>query len=353
MVRFAPRALARSSFNTRRFSSATTDSPIPVIDLGGFLNGSEADKAAVVSELAEACQSIGFFTISNHGVPQDVIDEAWGETRKFFDLDAEIKLGMNIGMDDGYPYGYIPFSGETLSAGKQQEIGGEEKLAPPDLNESFAVGPYNPAAGAPPIKWPTEPAGFSDAWLNYYKEMEVLSANLLRCFALALDLPENWFEDKIDKHRCALRTLNYPDVVGDTLPGQLRASAHTDYGSLTILLQDDAPGGLQVMADDGRSGEWRSVPRVPGTFVVNLGDLMARWTNQRWVSTLHRVVLPPRDAKGSCRRQSMAFFHNINPDHMVQCIESCATPETPPKYPPIKAFDFLMEKHLASTGEKK
>jgi len=269
--------------------------------------------------------------------------------------------------------------GETLSAGKDAETGSEgADPPPPDLNESFAVGPWNPghailisrlqtscltlkltpiltlASGAPAQKFPKKPVGFSDAWLTYYKEMEGLSSSLLRCFAMGLDLPEMWFADKIDKHRCALRTLNYPDIAGvETLPNQLRASAHTDYGSLTILLQDDAPGGLQVMADDGRSGQWTPVPRIPGTFVVNLGDLMARWTNQRWVSTLHRVVLPPADAAGSCRRQSMAFFHNINPDHMVECIPSCTTPQDPPRFPPIKAFDFLMAKHTAATGGNK
>ena len=147
---------------------------------------------------------------------------------------------MGLDMSDDYPYGYIPLSGETLSAGKSAETGGEDAAPPPpDLNESFAVGPWNPDSGAPAPRWPTAPEGFDQAWLAYYREMEGLSASLLRCFALSLALPETWFEDKIDRHRCALRTLNYPDIANldETLPNQLRASAHTDYGSLTILLQ--------------------------------------------------------------------------------------------------------------------
>ena len=110
--------------------------------------------------------------------------------------------------------------------------------------------------------------------------------------------------------------------------------------------------GLQVMAGDGRSGDWRDVPYVPGSFVVNLGDLMSRWTNGKWVSTLHRVVMPSASRPGSLqRRQSMAFFHNINPTQLVECIPSCMSADRPPQFPPIISGDFLMEKHLASTTQ--
>lgn len=129
------------------------------------------------------------------------------------------------------------------------------------------------------------------------------------------------------------------------MEGQMRASAHSDYGTLTILKPDDAPGGLQVL---GKDDKWHDVPYDPNMFVVNLGDLMARWTNDRWQSTKHRVVVPPVDPGRPTRRQSMAFFHNINADEVVECIDTCWGPDEPKKYPPIVAFDFLMEKHLAS-----
>lgn len=160
---------------------------------------------------------------------------------------------------------------------------------------------------------------------------------------------------------------NYPELTKAPLPGQLRASAHTDYGTLTILRPDDAPGGLQVLP----KGEgWTDVPYIQDAYVINLGDLMARWTNDKWVSTMHRVVTPPLDAGAlpsspcasaslmcvcagrPCRRQSMAFFHNINAEHMVSCIDTCKSESNPPKYAPIKAFDLLMQKHLASLGYK-
>jgi len=151
-------------------------------------------------------------------------------------------------------------------------------------------------------------------------------------------MPENWFADKTTRHRSALRALNYPEQTSLPADGQQRAGAHTDYGSLTILLQDSV-GGLQVMAKDG---QWKDVPYIPNSFVINIGDLMARWTNDKWVSTLHRVkpLLP--------RRQSIAFFQNINADYLVECIPTCLEPGGLPKYPPIKAWDHLIEKHTKS-----
>jgi isopenicillin N synthase-like dioxygenase len=136
---------------------------------------------------------------------------------------------------------------------------------------------------------------------------------------------------------------NYPHPEVPPLPGQLRASAHTDYGSLTILRQDNAPGGLQVLNKDG---SWQDVKTGDqDVFIINLGDLMARWTNDQWVSTIHRVINPPPDAKGSTRRQSMAFFHNLNADALVETIPTCITPENPLKYEPVRALEYILQKH--------
>ena len=349
-------SLCRRVVGKRCFSSSgsnASSSSIPIIDFGRY-HGNEVDRKALAKDIDEACTDIGFFAIVNHGVDENHIENAWTRTREFFDLSSEVKSSISPSMTQDYPYGYIPLGGEKLAAGRDAELQSEEKnkSAPPDLNESFSMGPEATADnGAPGRQWPTHDPAFAKAWSEYYTSLEHLSSNLLEIFALALKLPSpRWFEDKIDRHRCALRALHYPHPEGPVSPDQLRASAHTDYGSLTILLQDSAPGGLQVKAADERSGGWTPVPREEGAFVINLGDLMSRWTNERWVSTLHRVVMPPPDAKGSTRRQSMAFFHNINPDHVVRCIETCHSPENPPKYEPIKAFDFLMKKHAAATG---
>jgi isopenicillin N synthase-like dioxygenase len=151
----------------------------------------------------------------------------------------------------------------------------------------------------------------------------------MRIFAAGLGMDQHYFDGKIDRHITNFSVLHYPEQAKEPLPGQLRAGAHTDYGSLTILKPDNAPGGLQVLNKDG---QWIDVPTLPGTFVVNLGDLMAEWTNNRWVSTLHRVVNPPRDKALGSRRLSMAFFHQPNYDAAIECLPTCCDAARPPLY---------------------
>ena len=187
---------------------------------------------------------------------------------------------------------------------------------------------HGPAAGKhfAPNLWPTRPAPLRAVYTTYFRVMSDLARTLMRLFALALDQPETFFDDKIDKHISRLRVRNYPAPQEPPRPGQLRAGAHSDYGSLTILKTEDKPGGLQVC---NKAGEWVDVPIVPDCFIVNLGDLMARWTNDTWVSTLHRVVNPPLAAADMSRRQSLVFFHNPNYDAVIECIPSCQGPEQP------------------------
>ena len=190
---------------------------------------------------------------------------------------------------DEYPFGYTGFKGEVLSAGKAVEKGDTTGEAPPDLKEMFSLGPANPDAGFPERLWPDN-ENFISAWTNYYDTLAELAANILRAFAISLKLPsEDYFDQFIDHHASALRAINYPHVDEEPVPGQLRASAHTDYGTITIL-KADAPG-LQVSKDKDPPS-WIDVPYVEGAFIINLGDLMKRWTNDRWLSTLHQVVNP-------------------------------------------------------------
>ena len=166
-------------------------------------------------------------------------------------------------------------------------------------------------------------------WEEYFLTMAEVSRQLMRMFAVGLGLDIDYFEDKIDKHISMFRVLNYPDQPTEPLPGQLRAGAHSDYGSLTIVRPEDKPGGLQVMT---KSGEWFDIPVIPGGLVVNIGDLMAEWTNDRWVSTLHRVVNPPRDVAHDSRRISLVFFHQPNYDAMIECLPTCLPPGEQPKH---------------------
>jgi isopenicillin N synthase-like dioxygenase len=239
--------------------------------------------------------------------------------------------------------GYIPIETEAVAASRGEKTAG-------DLNESFMIGPVDvdpsdpyyprPEAGKHfhPNLWPAAPDGLRETYTAYYRAMGDLAARLIRIFALALELPEAFFDDKIDRHISRLRIRNYPEQATPPKPGQLRAGAHSDYGSLTILKAEANPGGLQVF---NKEGEWVDVPIMEGTYIVNLGELMARWTNDAWVSTLHRVVNPPAEHALGSRRQSIIFFHNPNYDADITCIPSCAGADNPPKYPPTTSGDHL------------
>jgi isopenicillin N synthase-like dioxygenase len=281
-----------------------------------------------------------------------VFDECWKSAKEFFDLAPADK--MQVPMTDSYPYGYE--QKEILSQSIEDESG--KKVIAADWKETFQFC-LNNSDGKFVLRWPSKPKGFEQAASEYYRAMENLGAELMKIFALALELPIDWFDNKINNHQSALRILNYPHQDHVPEAGQVRASAHTDYGTLTILAADDAPGGLEVQNHDGT---WQSVkvsqsgakhdglnPRV---FVVNLGDLMQRWTNDRWRSTMHRVVNPPREIAESginTRRQSIAFFMNPNPDLLVEPI---LLQNQAPKYPPVLAQDHLLSKHYAAAKGK-
>ncbi len=323
---------------------------VPVIDLARADRGE--GRIAAAREIAAACERIGFFAITGHGVPEPAVTGAWGAARDFFSLPEPAKLAVARPAPE-HPYGYIPYRGETLS----YSLG---DARPPDLKESYSLGPADissaPESGGEEAAfawarniWPHEPAGFRTALLAYYRALDALALRLMRLFALGLDLPGEYFAPYFGRAISALRILNYPDQAEAPLPGQLRAGPHTDYGSLTILLQEQAPGGLEVRGPDGR---WHAVSAVPGSFVINLGDLMARWTNDRWRSTLHRVVNPPRDASGSTRRQSMAFFHQPDWDAEIVCIPTCLRPGERPKYPPVLSGPHLAAKFHATVKAK-
>lgn len=322
---------------------------VPLIDLEP-LAGAPAERQAVARAIDDACRDIGFFAVQNHGVPADVADTAWDKARAFFDLALAERQAVAFPYA-GYPYGYAAFAGETLSLSLGHE-------APPDLKETFSIGPIGarpPGLGDDPDLdfhyaanlWPGALPEMRPAWEAYYRVMGDLAARLMQGFALALDLDTDFFADKIDHHSSALRANHYPEPKAPPRPGQLRAGAHSDYGSLTILRQEAAPGGLEIKGPDGA---WHPVPHVADAFVINIGDLMARWTNDRWVSTLHRVVNPPPDATGSTRRQSLAFFHQPNWDAVVECIPTCLALGGTPKYQPVGAGAHLMAKFRSTVG---
>jgi isopenicillin N synthase-like dioxygenase len=317
---------------------------VPVIDIAPFAAGSAAQRREVARRVDEACSEIGFLVIGGHGVPPALIAEVATVSRAFFDLPLEEKMLVLRPAPD-VTRGYIPLEGESV-ARSQGDAG-----APGDLNESLMIGPvdvaedayhFGPAAGKHfhPNLWPQRPGGLRQAYTEYYRWMGALAATLMRLFALGLDLEEDFFDDKIDRHISRLRVRNYPAQLTVPAPGMIRAGAHSDYGSLTILATEDRPGGLQVCNADGK---WVDVPIVPDCFIINIGDLLAHWTNDTWVSTLHRVVNPPADAGADARRQSLVFFHNPNYDAEITCIPTAVAAGEHPKYAPTTSGDYLRE----------
>lgn len=325
-----------------------TAAAVPVIDISPYRRGGLAARLALAEEVDRTCREIGFMVISGHGVDPDLIAAVETTSRTFFDLPLEEKMRIVRPAPD-VTRGYMPFKAEVLVRSRGGDAQG-------DLNESLMIGPVDvddspyyssPAAGRhfAPNLWPERPAGLRSAYESCYRAMDALAIDLMRLFALALELPETYFDSSVDRSINRLRVRNYPAPEVPPEPGQLRASAHSDYGSLTILKTEDRPGGLQVL---GKTGDWHDVPHLPGCFVVNIGDMMARWTNDRWVSTLHRVVNPPSERAAESRRQSVVFFQNPNYDAVVSCLPGCADAVTPPKYPPTTSGGHLREKFLST-----
>jgi isopenicillin N synthase-like dioxygenase len=315
----------------------------PVVSLKSFETATGEVRRKLAAQVDEICRTTGFLAISDHSIPQDVIDGAWNKAKAFFDLPASVKQHAKAPFP-GYPYGYLGPGTEALAASRGV-------ATPPDLKESFNGGPLSTPPGltdkdalsfcyAETI-WPAGPEGFKEAWQAYYRALEDLASRIMTLFAAALELPEDYFADKIDHPISALRALNYPEVDVAPNPGQLRAGAHSDYGTLTILLPQAGSKGLQIERPDG---SWLDVPPVPGAFVINIGDLMARWTNDRWVSTVHRVVNPTNPEEAKARRQSFAYFHQPNWFADVSCLDVCLKPGEAPKYEPVLSGPYLMGK---------
>ena len=325
-----------------------TVAAVPVIDISPWRGGDLAARRALAAEVDRTCREIGFMVISGHGVDPELIEAVESVSRAFFDRPLEEKMRIVRPAPD-VTRGYMPMKAEVLVRSR----GGG---APGDLNESLMIGsvdvadtPYYtaPAAGRHFARnlWPERPEGLRQVYEGYYRVMDALAIDLMRLFARALGLPERYFDSSVDRSISRLRVRNYPAPAETPEPGQLRAGAHSDYGSLTILKTEDRPGGLQVL---GKDGAWLDVPHLPGCFVVNIGDMLARWTNDRWVSTLHRVVNPPPDRLAESRRQSVVFFQNPNYDAVVSCLPGCAEAGHPPKYPPTTAGGHLREKFLST-----
>ena len=335
-------------FTPDRDRVADAGAEIPVIDISNFSRGDEKARVAIVDAVRDACERVGFLVITGHGVPEDTIACAFKVARTFFARPADYKQRIKR-PGPGISRGYNSLASQSLG----RTMG---NAAPPDLMESLGFGPieigdgpywregYGPTHFHPNL-WPDDIHGFREAVSDYWSAMEDLSTLLMRIFALSLDLDENYFVSRSDRHVTNMRINYYPAQLDEPEKNQLRAGAHSDYGAFTLLRGENAPGGLQVLR---RGGDWADVPMVEGGYIINIGDLLMRWTNDRWVSTIHRVVNPPDEVRRSTDRMSIAFFFVPNHDVEVSCIETCMSDDSPPRYEPTTAGGHWRGKILAS-----
>ncbi|MEP1125825.1 MAG: 2-oxoglutarate and iron-dependent oxygenase domain-containing protein [Ilumatobacter sp.] len=313
---------------------------VAIIDLDGFVGGGTRHRRSVAAEVDAACREIGFFSVTGHGVPDATVESAHRAALDFFDLSLEDRMSA-AKVEPSAPYGYSPFSAEALN----RSLGGE---AAPDLKETYNVGPVGdpprPTSDMidaderdvwSPTPWPSAMPELRPILTAYHEAMAELAATLMDAFALALGLDDGGFAPFVARHGSALRLAHYPALDRPPEAGRLRAGAHSDYGTMTILRLDAEPG-LQV---ETSPGQWVDVVAPDGALVVNLGDLMQRWSNDRWRSTMHRVVVP--HGGHARRRLTMPFFHNADWDARIECIT--AEGERP-RYEPITAGAHLMAK---------
>jgi isopenicillin N synthase-like dioxygenase len=319
-------AAAGGRFGVRRDALAA----IPTIDFSAFMRDSSlAERERVARDLRKACIDIGFFYLVGHGISQAEFDElhAWGH--RFFELPLEEKkrLARTRSLSS---QGYIGVGGTNPDANSNKA---------PDLKETFSMGrevrPGEPAAGrfgAGLSQWPALP-GFREFMQPHIRKRERIAQQLVRAFALSLELPESYFDEMHRYLGCFLLYNYYPPLDQARLDkAQWSISPHTDYGLCTLLDQDQL-GGLQVR---NASGQWIDVPPLEASFVVNIADLFARWTNDLYTSNLHRAA-----NFNTTARISVPFFVFPNGRVEVRCLESCRSADNPPKYEPVIVEEYL------------
>lgn len=307
---------------------------IPIIDLNGLRPGNPIP-VRLVKDVDEALREIGFFTVINHGVDYELVSNMFLQMKSFFDLSPGSKERIEIHKSP-YMRGYFS-EGADKSDGVLGDIKeGFDMASDLALDDPYVVAKL-PFYG--PNVWPVELPEFKSVMTEYHAKMLMLGKSLLRVFALALNMPIDYFDDKFIKPMAQLRILRYPSI-SYMQGGAIGAGEHTDFGWITMIAQSDT-GGLEVQKSNG---SWMSVKPVPNSFVVNVGDLMSLWTNERYKATMHRVI----NTTGKIRH-SAAFFMDPDFTASVECLPSCCSKENPAKYEAIVAGEYMDRRFLETT----
>ncbi|MDO6822653.1 isopenicillin N synthase family oxygenase [Marinobacter sp. 1_MG-2023] len=300
-------------------------SSLPIISLSGLRSDDPEKRRATAAELGRACRDVGFFYVTDHGIPQTVCEGAFALARTVFELPLDEKEAMSIKRSP-HNRGYVAMADEKLNP----ESGADMKEAfnigtdfPEDHPDVLAGKPFRGVNFWPPIE------GWREQALNYFDHCLELGRTIHRGFSLDLGLDENFFTQHLTLPIATLRMLHYPPTAGSTDREDGGAGTHSDYGNVTILATDEV-AGLEVL---NRQGDWIQAPHVPGAFVCNIGDCLMRWSNDVYVSTPHRVRPPARE------RYAIAFFLEVNPESMVDPRD--VVPDQAPKYEPVTCAEYL------------
>ncbi len=303
---------------------------IPIVDVGAYLAGDMEAREQLAVDLRAIQESLGFYVIVNHGVPQDLIDRSFEQVAQLFALPLDTKMNYRV---DYHHMGYIPDKATVL---RWSKIASNEKK---DLNEAWAFmrerTPDDPKVVANVRhrglnKWPEELPDFRATLLEYQETMAALALNMLPVYARALELPADYFDEKFSLPEYYNRCAWYPPADADE--GQFSLAPHADHSSITYLPLMDVPG-LEVMAP---SGKWIEVEPRRGGVVVNTGEFLNRWTNGRFIATPHRVTPPKKD------RYALTFFFNCNDETVADPLPTCIEPGAEPKYEPMSFHDFFI-----------
>ncbi|MFN2562428.1 MAG: isopenicillin N synthase family dioxygenase [Jatrophihabitans sp.] len=320
----------------------STPSSVPLIDLQPWFEGDHAERAEVAAAVDAALQDVGFLLVTGHGVPRSARDAVRQAARRFFALPVETKQAYAVTVSGR---GWLP-------PGVEANAYSEGTATPPDLKESFAVGADRPTGDPeidgywfPPNVFPREVPELETAVVDYLARMQALADELLRLCATGLGLADDFFTRHTGHSTHTMNINRYPplDVTGAPEDNQFRIGPHTDFGTVTILDREPGKGGLQVWTE---TGGWEDAPFHPEAFTINTGDLLARWSGNRWKSNRHRV-LPPQASAPDEDLVSLVYFYEADHDTVVEALQPPIG--RPNQHEPVIARDFLRERLDAIT----
>jgi isopenicillin N synthase-like dioxygenase len=303
---------------------------IPILDLGPLWRGELDAKGRLAAQLAHVFENVGFYFIVNHGVAPSLIDAAFAAAKRFHDLPLERKLELRL---NRYNVGYLPMRGgvtrhSALNDNDRPNLNAAFFMArelPPDDPDVLAGRPYRCAN-----RWPRDLPGFRETCLAYAATLEKLALRLVPLYALALDLPETYFEEAFSRPMFKLRMTHYPPQA--PIENEFGLAPHTDTSFMTLLAPNQVPG-LSIRLPSGR---WIDAPAIEGALLINGGDLLRRWTNDRFLATPHRVI-----NRTGGQRYAIPFFFDCWADHVMTCLPTCTGPGKPPKYDPITYVEYM------------